>query len=174
MKLTSTETRYGVVAIVLHWVIAILITLALISGFAADALGRDGLGALRAHIVCGALAGILTLVRILWWAIADRKPDPVDTTTGWQSRLAGLVHILLIVVPLGMLASGVGMLILTGSGPQILSGTLTALPDFEAVAPRGPHGLGARLLIALIGVHIAAALYHHYVLGDRLIRRMTA
>ena len=173
MKLTSTETRYGVVAIVLHWVIAILITLALVSGFAADRLGQDGTGALRAHIVCGALAGVLTLVRILWWVIADRKPDPVDTTTDPQARLAWLVHILLIVVPLGMLASGIGMLVLTGTGAQILPGTLTALPNFEAVAPRGPHGLGARLLIALIGVHVAAALYHHYVLGDRLIRRMT-
>ncbi|WP_461512371.1 cytochrome b/b6 domain-containing protein [Rhizobium mongolense] len=37
---------------------------------------------------------------------------------------------------------------------------------------RAPHGLGARLLVALLVCHAGAALYHQFVRSDELLRRM--
>jgi cytochrome b561 len=46
------------------------------------------------------------------------------------------------------------------------------LPDFMLYPPRIGHGLGAMVLIALVLAHVAAALYHQFVLRDRLLARM--
>jgi cytochrome b561 len=83
------------------------------------------------------------------------------------------VHLLLIIVPLGMAASGIGMLILSGAGAQLFGGAPGLLPEFERVLPRTPHGIGARMLLALVALHIGAALYHHVVLRDRLLTRLS-
>lgn len=167
--MTGKPDHYGRVAVGLHWAIAALIALALASGFAAENIA-DGRAALRVHVVAGALAGLLTLARVAWWWFADTRPAP--NTQGLTDTLAKLVHILLIVVPLGMAASGVGMMVLSGAGAQLIAGDPSALPEFERLPPRMPHGLGARLLVALIVGHVAAALYHHMLLGDGLLRRM--
>jgi len=41
-----------------------------------------------------------------------------------------------------------------------------------AHAPRIPHGAGARLLLALPVLHAGAALHHHFVRRDGLMRRI--
>tara|TARA_R110002110_G_scaffold415612_2_gene651592 strand:+ start:59558 stop:59854 length:297 start_codon:yes stop_codon:yes gene_type:complete len=46
------------------------------------------------------------------------------------------------------------------------------LPDFETFFPRTPHGIGARLMLALFALHVGAALYHHFIRRDGLLRRM--
>jgi cytochrome b561 len=81
------------------------------------------------------------------------------------------VHILFYIVILGMIASGIGMVALSGAGPVIFGGEGT-LPDFWKVPPRVPHGIGARLLLALLVLHTGAALYHHFVRRDVLLGRM--
>jgi cytochrome b561 len=168
----STPTQYGRVAIVLHWSIAALILVALASGFAADAIGRDAHGVLRAHVASGLLAGLLTLVRVGWWLLADTRPDPAPNAGSIRGAVARAVHALLIIVPLGMAASGIGMLVLTGAGAQLFGGAPGALPEFETVLPRRPHGLGAWVLVGLVALHVGAALYHHLVLRDRLLARL--
>jgi cytochrome b561 len=54
--------------------------------------------------------------------------------------------------------------------PALAGGT--PLPDFSTVTPSVVHGLAARLLIGLLILHIAAALFHHFVRRDRLLARM--
>ncbi|MDO9296294.1 cytochrome b [Bradyrhizobium sp.] len=46
------------------------------------------------------------------------------------------------------------------------------MPDFSKYSPRAPHGIGARLLIALVVLHVGAALYHQFGRRDGLLRRM--
>jgi cytochrome b561 len=55
--------------------------------------------------------------------------------------------------------------------PDALFGT-AVFPDLADLAPRAGHGIGARLLAALVVLHAAAALYHHWGLRDRTLRRM--
>ena len=81
-----------------------------------------------------------------------------------------MVHVLFYIVILGMIASGVGMMLLSGAAPLVFGGE--GLLDFWKYPPRLPHGIGARLLLTLLVLHIGAALHHHFVRRDSLLRRM--
>ncbi len=71
-----------------------------------------------------------------------------------------------------MVPSGIGMLAPSGAAPIIFGGDGALLPDFSKYPPRLAHGIGARLLLALLALHASAALYHHFVRRDGLLRRM--
>lgn len=174
MTSTSTSDRYGSVAISIHWLSAALILILMISGFraaAADDVAAKA-AALRLHLPVALLVLALTVLRIVWWLGFDTKPDPVPDSAGLRERVARAVHLLLYVVLLGMIASGVGMMLLSGAAPIIFEGPTVTLPDFWRYPPRVPHGLGARLLIGLLAFHVGAALYHHYIRRDLVLRRM--
>lgn len=134
----------------LHWAVAGAAAVALASGFALTR-GVGALPVLALHGAAGATAGGLSLWRLGRWLRGHRAQAALFP------RLAGAVHLALTVIPVGMMASGVGMLVLTGAA---LLPAGAALPDFGAVPPAVPHGLGARVLIALILLHTAAALLH--------------
>lgn len=172
--LKSSPDRYGVVAVSIHWLSALLILVLLGTGFRAadapDALARAAL--LRVHIPVAIAVLLLTGLRILWWWRFDRKPSPAAGMPRWQASLAGGVHIALLVIVLGMIASGIGMMISSGAGPAVFGGPGAALPDFHDYLPRRPHGLGARLMVALLVLHAGAALYHHFVRRDVVLERM--
>lgn len=175
MSLKSNQNRYGAVAVTIHWITAFLIIAALLMGFQAantpDAAVKAQM--LVLHVPLAIVAVLLTLARILWWSFADRKPDPVAETPHWQHRSAQAVHLLFYIVILGMGASGIGMVALSGAGPIIFGGgDAQQLPDFQTYAPRIPHGIGARMMLALLALHVGAALYHHFVQRDGLLRRM--
>lgn len=171
--LTSTPDRYGRVAVVLHWSIAVLILVALASGFAADNAGAGGQAPLTVHVIAGLLAAVLTLARLAWWLIADTRPASPSGVTPFQHGAARVVHALFYIIPLGIAASGIGMLVLSGAGAQLVSGAAAPLPDFDTLLPRTPHGLGARALIALIVLHVGAAILHHRAIPGGFLQRMT-
>ncbi|HEX8049510.1 cytochrome b [Rhizobium sp.] len=169
----STPDRYGTVAISIHWISAILILALLGSGFRAanamDAVTKAGF--LRFHIPVAIIVLILTILRIVWWRF-DLKPLPVKGSPAWQERIARWVHVAFYIVILGMIASGIGMMVLSGAAPAVLGEAGTALPNFTDYPPRAPHGLGAFLLVGLLIFHAGAALYHQLVRHDGLLRRM--
>lgn len=169
----SSETSYGSVAVTIHWLSAILIIVVLGTGFRAGSLTDPGakVDVLRVHASLAIVVILLTLARIVWWWFADRRPDPVAGLPRWQHISARVVHILFYVVILSMGASGIGMLVLSGAGPVVFGGE-GQLPDFWNFLPRVPHGIGARLMVALLVVHASAALYHQYIRRDGTLRRM--
>lgn len=174
MTLTCTSDRYGSVAISIHWLSAVLILILLVSGFRAAA--ADDVGAkmalLRIHLPAAALVLALTVLRIVWWFLYDTKPDPIVDCPPLLDRVAGAVHLFLYLVIFGMIASGVGMMVASAAVPIIAGVDFAPLPDFWRFRPRVPHGVGAKLMLALLAVHIAAALYHHYVRRDQSMRRI--
>lgn len=174
MALKSTSDRYGAVAITIHWLAAILIVALLISGFRASGMTDPAakITFLRAHAIMGVTILLLTLARIAWWWFADRKPLPVAGQPALQHRAATSVHMLFYVVIVGLAGSGIGMMVLSGAGLIVFGGASGSLPDFWNYLPRVPHGIGARLLIALLVLHVAGALYHQFVKGDRIFARM--
>lgn len=174
IKGKSTATRYGTIAVTIHWLSALTIVALLGLGFrAANTPDPDAKAQLLSlHVPLGLLIVFLTLVRIAWWCFADRKPDPVKRMPGWQQFGARAVHLLFYVVILGMGASGIGMLVISGAGPVIFGLAEGSLPDFRAYLPRVPHGAGARFMLVLLALHVGAALYHHFVRRDGMLRRM--
>ena len=174
MALKSTQDRYGAVAITIHWLAAALIVALLVTGFrvsgAADPAAKAAF--LRFHALMGIAILALTLGRIAWWWFADRKPLPVAGQPALPHRAASAVHLIFYIVIIGLAASGIGMMVLSGAGPIVFGGASGSLPDFWTVPPRIPHGIGVRVLIALLILHVAGALYHHFIRGDRLLARM--
>lgn len=170
----STPDRYGAVAIAIHWVAAILIAALLITGFrvsgAADPAAKAAL--LRFHAAIGVAILVLTLARIAWWWLADRKPLPLAGQPPLLRGLASAVHVLFYVVTVGLAASGIGMMVLSGAGQIVFGGASGSLPDFWTYPPRIPHGVGVRVLIALLILHVGGALYHQFIRRDRLLARM--
>lgn len=174
MPVKSTTDHYGSVAVTIHWLSVLLIVAQLGSGFrAADTFDPGSkIQILSIHALLGIAILVLTLARIVWWWFADQKPDPVSGTPVWQDRSARVVHLLFYVVILGMVASGIGMLALSGAGDIVFEGVNRPLPDFWDYKPRIPHGIGARFIVVLFVIHAGAALYHHFVRRDGLLKRM--
>jgi cytochrome b561 len=174
MAMKSTADRYGAVAIAIHWAAAVLIVALLISGFrvsgSADPAAKAAF--LRFHAAMGVAILLLTLARIAWWWFADCKPAPVGGQPLLLRRAASVAHLLFYVVIVGLAASGIGVMVLSGAGPIVFGGASGALPDFWNYPPRIPHGIGVRVLIALVILHVGGALYHHFIRGDRLLARM--
>jgi len=171
MGLKSTSDRYGSVAIAIHWVSALAIIALLISGtIAAGAPVATKLSILPVHAVMGSLVFLLTVLRLAWWVWGDRRPSPLPNQAAWQELTAKAVHGLLYVSVLVLGISGIATIALSGALPALLGhGTL---PDFMLYPPRIVHGLSSKLMIALLALHIGAALYHQFIRRDRLLGRM--
>lgn len=173
MSLKSTPHRYGTVAILIHWVTAAAIAAMLGTGLAAsntaDAATETGL--LRFHAIAGVCVAVLTIFRIVWWVLFDRRPDDGASPSRLEHLAARSVHYGLYLVILVMVASGMGTLILSG-GNLVLFGAGGTLPDFALVPPFTVHAVVSRLLLVLALGHIAAALYHQFIRRDNLLARM--
>ena len=172
-RVKSNEHTYGRVAATIHWLSAALIIIMLISGFRAGSAvdPAEKLELLRLHMPLGIVVLLLTAARILWWWEFDNKPKPIAMPR-WQSLVASSVHTLLYIVILGMAVSGIGMIALSGAGSIIAGESSEALPNFWDYLPRKPHGIGARVMLALFVLHAGAALYHHFVAKDSSLRRI--
>ena len=170
----STQTKYGSVAVTIHWLSAIFILAMLGSGFRTasmtDSAAKEAI--LLFHVPLGVVILLLTLFRLFWWWRVDQKPEPVAGDPAWQTFTAKAIHVLFYVVILGMAASGIGILALSGAGGILFGTEVGPLPEFSEFLPPGPHGLGARLLVALFALHAGAAIYHHFIKKDGLIWRM--
>ena len=171
-QIKSSESRFGVVAISIHWISALLILVLLGTGFRAGFATDPEIKAalLRVHLPVAVLVLVLTIARLIWWWRFDRKPDPPEGVPPWQDGISRWTHRALYAVVLVLLASGIAMSILSGL-PDALFGT-AAFPEPAELPPRVGHGIGARILAGLVLLHAAAALYHHWVLKDQTLRRI--
>jgi cytochrome b561 len=167
--------RYHPLLVTLHWLSAVLIIAALALGALVMAripnIDPMKLEALRSHMGGGALVLLLMLVRLL---VRNRTAHPPAASAGHPmlDRLAFVSHRLLYAATLAMAASGMFMAIETGL-PAILLGSGGALPaDFWVLPIRTVHYLISRLLMALIALHVAGALYHTLIRKDGLLKRM--
>ena len=169
----SSDRCYGTVAVTIHWLSAVLIIALIVSGFSATTTEDLTIKAdiLRVHLPLGVLILLLTLARIFWWLWVDKKPASVAMPR-LQNLIARATHMIFYILILGVAASGIAMILLSGAGAIIFGFSPEALPNFLNYPPRAPHGIGARLMIVLFVLHAGAALYHHFVKRDGLLYRM--
>lgn len=174
----NSDTTYGTVAKGFHWLLLVMLTFSVFAGnFLADMpKGAEKLQAAGMHKSFGAI--ILTLVFLrLFWRILNVQPGGPVGATPIQRRLASAMHwglyLLMFAQPLsGILMSQAAGLPVSFFGlfefPVFLDKNI-ALAEFF----RGMHGIVWILLaLAVIG-HIAAALYHHFIEKDDVLKRMT-
>lgn len=174
MSLKSTAHRYGSIPLTLHWLSAGLILTLIPMGFAMQGTTGDlRLGLYRAHAAVGGLVGILTLMRLVWWGAFDQKPEALGDEPQLQRLLAKAVHAGLYGVVLVLVLSGISLLVTSGLGAALLTGDPSLAPaDLMRFPPRFAHGAMARLLIALLALHVLGAFYHHWIRRDEKLRRM--
>ncbi|KQT34643.1 cytochrome B [Sphingomonas sp. Leaf412] len=166
--------RYSRVAIAFHWTVALLVVVNLASGIGGDAV--PALGALfPLHKAIGITVLVLTLGRVLWRL--GHRPPALPPLPAWERVAAHATHwtlyALLIVMPL----SGWAM----ASNPErrrpltwFGAFDIPYLPVSKAASGVGheAHELLGWLMLALVLLHVAAALRHHLVLRDRVLARM--
>lgn len=178
MSLRNSSQHYGTLAIVLHWAVLALVLISWASGQFGEELPRGAARAagLSVHISTG-LAIVAFVIARLFWRLADPPPAGEPTFLGmWGDWAARAVHYalyaLLIIIPL------------TGIAVQFARGN--ALPVFGLFEIASPwradrtfahdlkelHEVLANGMMILIGLHAAAALAHHFLLGDRTLTRM--
>jgi cytochrome b561 len=172
MAVKSTSNRYGSVAIAIHWSSAMAVILTFVAGFVVAETVPPGQGApiLLLHITLGLIVFALTVLRILWWLLADKHPRAPADQPRWQIWAAQAVHLGLYVLLVLMASSGITTLILSGALPTLLSGG--PVPDFSALIPRIAHGVMSKILLALFVMHVGAAIYHQVIRRDHLLARM--
>ncbi len=167
--------RYHPFLVALHWVLAILITAALVLGaFVMVKIPNNEpmkFEALRSHMGGGILILFLMLTRLV---VRTRTVHPVPATTGKPAldMLARISHRLF--YPAVMAMAGTGLIMGLQAGlPSALFGGHGALPaDFWVFPLRTVHYVLSRVLMVLIALHVAGALYHTLILRDRLLKRM--
>ena len=183
----TAASRYSTVAIVLHWGIAIMIIGQLFGGFYVHELPKrspEYFELMQLHKSLGITILLLSLLR-LGWRLTHRPPPLPAAMPGWQKAASTATHWLfyaaMIGVPLG------GWLVVSSSPfapsvPTYLWGVVPwpHLPFFDGVADRKElseqfaemHEIGAKSIIALLGLHLAAVVKHVFIDRDGLLSRM--
>lgn len=173
MSLRSSPARYGSLAQGLHWLTALLIVCLFIAGNVMDDLAAgQKLTVYRAHAVGGITVLALTLIRLIWRFMDRDRPELPAGMSGPMRFAARAAHWLIYLLMLAITGSGIATLIVSGLGEILFMGADRPIPDRIGVRPRDAHELFATLLMWLLFLHIAAALYHHYFRKDDVLRRM--
>jgi cytochrome b561 len=175
--LPTQAVAYTRTAIGLHWAIALLI-------FAAFPLGvymhdlpltPDKLRLFNYHKWIGMAALMLAIVRLAWRLIY-RPPDLPPAMARWERSTALAIHLLLYALIIAAPLSG--WLMSSATGFQTVWFGVIPLPDLIGKDKEfGEFLLELHrnlnyLLIALVGVHVAAALKHHIFARDDILTQM--
>lgn len=177
MQIKNTPQRYGAVAILLHWLIALLVISLLALGLymAGLAISPQKLKLYGWHKEWGILVLGLVILRILWrWL--NLVPLLPATLPGWQKWAAHAVHwafyVFLFAMPLtGWLMSSASDLPVSFFGWLTLPDLIGPNKQFAALL-RDLHEWLGYGLIATICLHTGAALQHHFINKDDILRRM--
>jgi cytochrome b561 len=168
--------RYGMVAVALHWVTALLV-------FGLFALGLymtnltyyDPLYRVMPAIHKSAGIVLLTIVLLrLAWRRAN-PPTPVAQHSPLERRAARVVHAMTYLLLLALAFSG--YLIATADGKALVAFGVPLLPSMFSAdhledAAGAVHLALAVILMSLVAIHASAALKHHFVDRDRTLLRM--
>ncbi len=167
--------RYSLVARTLHWIMAILILFNLWLGLAHESLPRDW-QVMPVHKSIGLTVLALTVLRLAWRLTHRQTPLPKGLPA-WERLTAKVTHYsfygLMLLVPLtGWVMSSAGIYPLNWfflfDVPKFAVTKDDAIVGFSAEA----HEIFAFAWIALLILHVAAALRHHFILKDDVLRRM--
>jgi cytochrome b561 len=167
--------RHDHTLILLHWVTAGLVAVLWIIGQTIDFAPR---GALRVdyrslHIALGTCLGLVLIARLTMRAARGGMLPPLDR--GLLRAVARLTHRLLYVLLIGTVVLGMTNAWVRGDSIFNLFKLSSFAPDDKNLrdAIGDYHALAANTLLSLAGFHAAAALFHHYLLRDATLRRMS-
>ena len=170
----ATELKYDGFSMMLHWLTAGLVAVLWTLGQLMDEFtkGAPRHAALSVHMLLGLLVGAVVLVRIVWRSAGGRRLPSADE--GWLDLLAKAAHYGLYVLLVLTVAFGVARAWVHGL--SVFDWFTFSRPAFATRSVVRTvselHSDLADLLVIVAGLHAAAALMHHYVKRDSVLRRM--
>ena len=179
--MTSFEPsfKYGRLLVALHWLMFLLL-IAVYAAMEFRVLYDKGMPEREfmksLHFMFGLCVLLLVFLRLLAKRLSPR-PESVSSQvlSLWLQRAAGAGHVVLYLFMVFMPLMGWVMLSAAGKPIPFFGLELPALiaPD-EALAKqiKALHALAGNIGYGLIGLHVAAALFHQLVLKDQLLQRM--
>jgi cytochrome b561 len=170
--------RYTTPAIVLHWLVAVLIVATFVLGLTMvdiPGLTPTKLKYFSWHKWLGVTVLGLACLRLLWRQTQGVPAYP-DSMQRWQQLAAHALHILLYVlifaVPISgyfySLASGVPV---TYLGIFPLPVLIAPNPDLKPVLKLAHYTLNM-IMLGAVSLHVLAALKHHFIDRDGILKRM--
>jgi cytochrome b561 len=160
-----------------HWLTLLLLIAAFGLAFAHEHAGSRAAATalLQLHRSFGLTLWPVTLFRLAWRQISRFPPWPIDMPDWMRAAARGseyLLYALLLLLPL------LGLLQTNAHGDRVdlfLLGELPPLIGRDRALARqllAAHEAVALLLLAVIGVHAAAALFHHFIRRDDTLNAM--
>ena len=179
-RLKNTEQRYGAVAVLLHWLMALLLVALIALGLYMVSLPDVGFDSKKITLILyhkelGILALGLFAMRLAW-RLGNVLPRLVATLPDWQKVIARFVHLcfygLMFMLPV------TGWLMSSAAGIPVSFVGLFDLPDlvshdeylFQTLIVI--HKWLGYALIVLILIHVGAALRHHFLFKDETLKKM--
>ncbi|MET0068356.1 MAG: cytochrome b [Candidatus Thiodiazotropha sp.] len=176
MQFKNTDNRYGLIAISLHWFVAVLVVALLTIGLYMTSLpdGDPKWEWYSLHKSLGISVFVLAVVRLIWRQL-NIQPKLPSGLKRYEIKLAHLTHAILylalLVLPLsGYVDSSAGGYHLAWFGidiPLLIPENKILLEISETL-----HSSFAYLLIGLLAMHLAAVAKHHFILKDDTLKRM--
>lgn len=172
--MAAPTTAYTGTAKALHWIIALFVLVMLIFGWTlGDLPEQERIDTLVIHSSLGVSVLMLMTARLLWRLTHPAPALPGDLPR-WQVITSKAVHhslyLFLFLQPLW----GIGQSLFAGFpvspfglGPLQIEENETLFGIFHTA-----HAINAMILIGLLLLHIPAALYHHFIRRDAVLKRM--
>ena len=177
MQFRSTSSRWGPIAVALHWVMALAILAMLVLGLVMVnyPMSATKLKLFAVHKSIGLTVLALVWVRLAWRCF-DRRP-------GWPRALSGAhkyaarsthigLYILMLVVPLsGWCINAASGFPLNWFGLFAVPSLLSPNETLQAIA-ESVHLTAVIALTVVLSLHVAGALYQQFARRSGLLRRM--
>ncbi|MGF6757140.1 cytochrome b [Paraburkholderia sp. GAS42] len=159
----------------LHWLVVILVVMQFVIGWTMPDVHKDTKpdGLIAWHLGVGAALIAAMVIRIVWRLTHRPAPDALPPMLSAISRTTHfLLYVVLFAVPL------LGWINASSRGWSV---RLLGVVPYPGLSETGSgfghamgdvHGILAWVLFALVCLHIAAALFHRFVLKDQVLQRM--
>lgn len=171
----DAATSYDRVSIALHWTTALLVVANFGLAETWDWFAEPVTELMEdTHMSLGVLLTAAVVARVIWRLLPGHAVGAI--TSGWVRLASKSVHYLLYVLLAAQAALGFAFRWGAGRPMEFFGFGIPPLIGEIARADRRflreLHEWNGWGIIIIAGLHAAAALYHHYVLKDRVLERM--
>jgi cytochrome b561 len=177
MQASERAPRYPQTVVVLHWVVAIAVIGLIVLGWWMQAIPKEPVGpradAYNLHKSIGLSVLVLMLLRLAWRV--SHRPPALPPLPAWQETSARLVHVLLYLLMFVVAFGGYLGSAVSGFPVKFFGFVLPGWLPGNAVLKEActiVHLWSSWGLAAAVAMHVAATLYHEWVLRDGLLSRM--
>jgi cytochrome b561 len=168
-------TNYDNVAVALHWTTALLVVIQFALAETWDYFAKPTQHSMQSvHVSLGVLLAAVILARLVWRFIPGHHVPSIEL--GWVKLASKAVHYALYLLLIAQVVTG--FLFRWAQGHPVSFFGLDIPGPFGTVDRATRHQIHdihewiAWAIIIIAFAHALAALYHHYVLKDRVLMRM--